>query len=124
MAKLWHLSLLSLLTAPGALGQNGNNNKIDSIKAIGSFVDVAFTSPDEFPVRDALIQVHFGDQIFTLSRVPANGDLHTIVFSIPANDFANKIKDGDRVWIDFRGDGERGQRWEFGSLNKDLLNEK
>ena len=122
MRNLSHLIVLLLLTSPLlALAQNANNNKINSLRSAGSMVEVELTSPDEFTVRDALIQLHLGDRTYMLSRAPANGSLNTIIFLVPADEFATAIRDGDLVRVDFRGAEEYGQHWDFGTLNKGQL---
>ncbi len=115
--------LLVLTAASLGFAQNATN-RINSIKAVGNIVELEFTSPQEFAVRDELIEVHIGDQVFSNTRAPEGGSLNTLIVSIPANDFANGVKSGDPVWIAFRGQEAFGIRWEFGKLNKKQLGGK
>jgi len=111
-------AFLLVLTASSLGFAQTATNRINSIKAVGNTVELEFTSPQEFVVRDALLEVHIGDKIFSNTRAPAGGSLNTLIVSIPANEFAAGVNNGDPVWIAFQGQEAFGLRWEFGKLNK------
>jgi hypothetical protein len=52
-------------------------------------VEVELTSPEPFPVRDALLELQIGDSVTsTFSRYADNGDLHTVIFRLTADQLA------------------------------------
>jgi hypothetical protein len=51
-----------------------------------SLAEIEVTSAEPFPVRNALTELHIGDVSSALSRY-ANGDLHTLIFSLTRDEF-------------------------------------
>jgi hypothetical protein len=119
------ITLVALLTGitPAALAQSATN-AISAIRIAGAMVELEFASDQEFTPRDALIQLHLGDNVYSRSRAPLDGSLNRIIFVVPAQEFDLNVNDGDPVWIDYRGQQERGQAWSFGKLNKRQLDKK
>ncbi len=115
------LTLLLLLLALPLFPQEGDVNEIRSIERVGDDVLIELYSSREFPVRDALIRLHIGDNEFTRSQSPPDGSLNTLIFILPADQFAQQIESGDPVSVDF---GDDQMKWEFGKLDKSLLGKK
>ena len=108
------LFLMVLLATSAALAQ-APENVLKSIKTVKSGVEIEIHSKRPFLQSD-LPMLRIGEQEFTRSRAPEDGDLNTLIFMLTAEDFA-KLKDGDRVIFQFgRGEG-RNQR-DFGRLDK------
>jgi hypothetical protein len=132
----WAAVLLScfLLVPVLAAAQTGKPdvNTVKSVKAVGSHVEVELHSSREFPVRDEVIVLRIGKKEFLTSRSPADGSLKTLIFSIPADEFA-QLADGETMSVGF-GRGrvdlpeqaagaarEAVRRWDFGKLDKSQL---
>jgi hypothetical protein len=113
-----------LVGIPAVSFAQNTRSVINRIKTVGSMVEVEFASDQEFTPRDALIELHLGENVYSRSRAPSDGSLNRIIFVVPADEFASKVNDGDPVWIDYRGQQERGQTWNFGKLNKRQLDNK
>lgn len=97
-----------------------HNGTVRSIRTTPSGVEIEVTSNKEFSVRNELAVLHIGAQEFTVSRYPESGDTHTLIFTLPEDEFA-KTATGDPVTVQY-GRGENpGERWDFGPLDKSLL---
>jgi hypothetical protein len=120
-----HVTFVTLLVgiSLAALAQSARS-VISGVNTVGSMVELEFASDQEFTPRDALIQLHLGDTVYSRSRAPIDGSLHRIIFVVPADEFATNVNDGDPVWIDYRDQQERGQAWNFGKLDKRRLDKK
>jgi hypothetical protein len=128
------LSCLLLLAPALAAAQTRKPdvNTVKSVRAVDSIVEIEVHSSREFPVRDDVIGLRIGEKDFLRSRSPENGDLHTLIFMIPAAEFA-ALPDGASLTVGFgRGRAElpeqaaeaareAGRRWEFGKLDKSQL---
>ena len=77
-------------------------------------VEIEITSPDAFPVRDSLLTLNVGSHYFTTSRY-ATGDLHRVVFSLTAEEFAS-LPAGATVIVQY-GKRPVGDIWSCGKLN-------
>jgi len=118
---LWAIALL-VLGAPAVRGQ-GDVNTIRSIESVaGQRIEIEVHSTREFPVRDEIVILRVGTQEFTLSRSPADGSLHTLIFRLTPAEWAG-TKTGDAVLLYFGQDDPKdtANRWVFGSLDKSKL---
>jgi hypothetical protein len=77
--------------------------------------EVVVTSSVAFPVRDELAVLRIDDQMFALSRYPDDGDIHTLIFTLSSDQFA-QINSGDPVTVQYGTD--ESTQWYFGPLNK------
>ena len=79
-------------------------------------VEIEVYSDRAFPVRDEIAVLRIGSHEFLLSRVPANGDLHTLTFTLSPEEFS-ATTDGDPVVVQY-GRGDQPDRWNLGPLRK------
>lgn len=123
------MSLLFVWLMPGVvMAQNGKVESVEAqnvVRTINSSpsgaVDVELNSTREFPVRNAIIQLHIGSKTYRQSRSP-DGSLNNLVFTIPAGEFTSALNNGDPMWVDFHGQEQSGLWWDFGMLDKSKLN--
>jgi hypothetical protein len=78
-----------------------------------SGVQIAITSSDAFPARNAMLTLRIGDKTFTLSHY-VGGDWHHVVFSLTAAEFAS-VSPGDPVTV-YYGPTPTGHVWNCGTL--------
>lgn len=106
-------------------------NTVKAIRAVDSTVEIELESSKQFEIRNDIIVLRIGDKEFTRSKTPKNGSLHRLIFMVPANDFA-ALPDGAEMNVSFRSDNAGGDvsatggraggpRWNFGKLDKSLL---
>ena len=107
-------------------------NTVKSMRAVGSTVEIELDSTKQFEIRDDLIVLKIGNKEFSRSKSPKDGSLNRLIFMIPASAF-EQLADGEAMTVSFRSDnvsddvsatgGTRrgGPRWDFGKLNKSLL---
>ena len=78
-ARISALALVALACllffAPAAQG----NNTIKSITTVGQTVEITVHSTIQFDVRDELVVLLIGDQEFTTSRSPEDGNLNELI---------------------------------------------
>jgi hypothetical protein len=77
-------------------------------------VEIEVASGYEFPVRDNLLTLRIGSRTFTSSRY-VDGDLHRVVFSLTAAEFA-AVSASDTVLVHY-GNQPRGDVWNCGRLD-------
>jgi hypothetical protein len=82
-------------------------------------VEIEVFSAQGFPVRGELPILRIGERQFILSRYPESGDTHSLIFTLPKEEFA-ALKNGDPVTLQY-GQGEGVPRWQFGPLDKSRL---
>ena len=93
-------------------------NVVKSIKTNKSGdIEIELKSTKEFPVRDAVIELHIGNQTFRRSRPAPDGSLNTIIFVLTHDEFV-KINTGDSVTVGF---SHEPPGWNFGKVDKSLL---
>ncbi len=107
-------------------------NTVKSMRAVGNNVEIELESSKQFEIRDDLIVLRIGNKEFSRSKSPKDGSLNRLIFMIPASAF-EQLADGEAMTVSFRSDnvsgdvsatgGTRrgGPRWDFGKLNKSLL---
>jgi hypothetical protein len=101
-------------------------NTVAEIRAVGSTVEITVTSSTPFPVRALFPVLAIGDARFTLSWNPPDGRLDTLIFSIPAADFA-LLPDGAAMSVGYGlapgapVEPAAGHVWDFGNLDKSML---
>jgi hypothetical protein len=91
-------------------------------------IEIELNSTREFPVRNQIVVLRIGDEEFTRSRSPEDGSLNTLIFILPADQFT-KAANGDPVAVYYGRDDpnerdDQKDRWEFGRLDKSLLDKK
>jgi hypothetical protein len=104
-AVLVHSGSITALRNQPALAQRGGI----------AGVEVEIISSQAFPVRDSALTLSIGSKQFTYSRY-ATTDLHRIVFSLTAAEFAS-LSAGDPVLVQY-GKKAVGDVWNCGKLNK------
>jgi hypothetical protein len=108
---------------PGAneIITQGNKITIRAVQASGALpnnqpgFEIEVTSDVAFPVRNELAVLRINDQLFALSRYAADGDTHTLIFTL-ANDQFAQVNIGDRVTVQYGTD--ESTQWDFGPLTK------
>src|SRR5713101_8741648 len=112
------MTLSLLLAAMPALAKESTVKQVSSIKTAKSGIDVAITREKEF-LQSNLPVLNIGDQVeSTISRYPDDGDMHTLIFTVPVELF-KKAKNGDR--LTFRYGRGSSQVEDFGALDKSQL---
>ena len=117
----------------------GAVNELRRIETKGVEVEIEIRSSKPFPVRALPPVLRIGDLDFTASRNPDNGRLDTLIFFVPAEDFAaiDPQKVAMRVFYATSIEGEvtpsgrpraiaepGGPTWDFGELRKELLDNR
>ncbi len=92
-------------------------NRIKSIRSVASAVEVEVTSERAFPVRNEITVLRIGSREFMYSRYPENGDTHTLIFTLTAEEF-DKAGADDLVSVYYGRGGDLGDRWDFGRFGK------
>ena len=131
MIKRMAFFIAACLALPLAAGAQ-EVNTVKSVRAVGNSVEIELESSKQFEVRDDLIVLRIGDQDFSLSKTPKDGSLNRLIFMLPAKAF-EALPDGAAMTVSFRSDNASGDvsatggtrrggpRWDFGKLNKSLL---
>jgi hypothetical protein len=78
-------------------------------------VEVEIRSDDVFPVRNALIELHVGPVISSLSRYADDGDLHTIIFLLTRDELAS-VSPADIATVRFNP-GSDFDTWLVGAID-------
>jgi hypothetical protein len=123
---------VSALVALPLLAAAQDVNTVKAIRAVDDIVEIELESSKPFEIRNDLIVLRIGDREFSLSKTPKDGSLNRLIFMVPAKDFA-ALPDGQAMRVHFRSDNVGGDlsaaggrsrgrsRWDFGKLNKSLL---
>lgn len=113
---------LTALLNPDVMNLITDIRTVSSAEGLGyrTGVEIELLSSKGFPVRDELPVLRIGGQEFLLSRYTEDGDTHALIFTLTEEAFA-KTKTGDEVTLQY-GRGESNARWNFGRLDKSLLN--
>lgn len=114
------VALASLLFLPLAASPQQPVNTIKSIIAVGQTVEITVNSTIQFDVRDELAVLMIGDQEFTTSRSPEDGNLNDLIFVLTLDEW-NQVATGDPVSVQF-GLDDTLDTLNFGTLDKSLLN--
>ena len=118
------LAAFAVIGLPRAAQAQNANGRISQVKAASAnMVEVEVTSEREFPVLDSVVTLHIGDKSYTVSRSPQDGNLNTLIFSVPASDLTAGANSGAEAWIDYSGQGT-GLRWNLGKLNATTIGKK
>lgn len=99
-------------------------NTIRAIRVVARGVEIEVHSTRPFPIRALPAILRVGDQEFIRSRYPKGGGLDTLVFLLSREEF-DALASGDPVAVQY-GKGRVANprtRWDFGSLDKSLLQE-
>ena len=132
MIKKTALFMAALLALPVLAGAQ-EVNTVKAIRAVDNTVEIELESSKQFEVRNDLIVLRIGNREFSRSKSPKDGSLNRLIFMLPGKDFA-ALADGEAMSVYFRSDnvdsgdvsatGGRtrgGPRWNFGKLDKSLL---
>jgi hypothetical protein len=111
---IWALALL----APVLCAQS---NTVKSIQTVGANVEITVQSAQEFDVRDEVVALQIGSQIFSNGRSPADGDTHTLIFVLTQAEF-DSLATGDVIAVGWGSDAASNAR-NFGTLDKSMLNQ-
>ena len=83
-------------------------------------IEIEVRSERAFPVRNELTVLRIGSREFTLSRYPESGDTHVLIFTLTVDEFA-ATSAGDPVVVQYGDVPQSSDRWNFGSLDKTLV---
>ena len=131
MIKKTALLMVTFLALP-VLAAAQDVNTVRSMRAVGNNVEIELESSKPFEIRNDLIVLKIGNKEFSRSKSPKDGSLNRLIFMIPTSAF-EALADGEAMVVSFRSDnvsgdvsatgGSRrgGPRWDFGKLNKSLL---
>lgn len=114
------MSFLFLICLPASAPAD-EVNTIKSIRTAASGVEIELNSTRIFPVRDQIVMLRIGTKEFTKSRYPRDGNLNTLIFTLPTDEF-EQINTGDQVIVQYGHSELNEDRWNFGLLDKSLLN--
>lgn len=107
-------------TPPGAADEVvpvTTGNAVNALRVRPSTdVDVELASTTPFPVLDELARLRVNGKDVVLSRYSDEGDIHKIVFTMTAADFA-AAPDGAQIKVRYGAD-KATHEWDFGTLNK------
>jgi hypothetical protein len=110
--------LLLVLGLLPALASAQQVNVIKNIQTTQAGIEIELTSPTPFPVRNAVVMLRIGNQEFTTSRHPEDGNLNTLIFTVPPEQLARAAA-GERVVVQYGHD--ESVQWDFGPLDRALL---
>ena len=97
------------------------SNTVKSIQTVGANVEITVQSAQEFDVRDEVVALQIGSQIFSNSRSPADGDTHRLIFVLTQAEF-DSLATGDVITVGWGSDAASNAR-NFGTLDKSMLNQ-
>jgi hypothetical protein len=121
----WTAALLLLLAALGtAPPGTARAQPLDTVREMrlvagGATVEIEVESRLEFPVRAEIAVLRIGTEEFTLSRPPADGSLHRLIFLVPAARF-RALPDRAPMQVQY-GPGEGRDARRVGLLDKAAL---
>ena len=102
-------------------------NVIRAIRSVGAAapfrepgVEMELASARGFPVRNEIVVLHIGSQMFLRSRYAGDGDTHVLLFFLTPGEFA-ALASGDPVAVTYGTGEDGGDRWQFGALDKRQL---
>jgi hypothetical protein len=138
------LALSYFIVLPGLAAQQADGPKVNTVRSVRSVappagvaaaaaeVEIELHSSHEFPIRAEVVVLRIGSSDFMKSRSPADGSLNTLIFSVPADEFA-QLSNGAQMTVRY-GRREPGVpqgpaaqalvdrwTWDFGKLDKSLL---
>jgi hypothetical protein len=111
------LMLVLSVLAPGLLAQG---NSLKSIQTVGANIEITVNGAQEFDVRDEVVTLQIGSRNFSNSRSPANGDTHTLIFTLTQSEW-DALNTGDAIVVGWGADASSNSR-SFGTLDKSQLN--
>ena len=105
------------LLAPGLLAQN---DTVKSIQTAGANIEITVTGAQEFDVRNEIVTLQIGSRNFSNSRSPADGDTHTLIFTLTQSEW-DSLSSGDAIALGWGADASSNRR-NLGTLDKSQLN--
>lgn len=78
-------------------------------------VEIEIRSPDVFPVRNAILELHVGSVTSGLSRYGDNGDLHSVIFLLTPDQLA-QVGETDVAYVGFTPGGP-DEAWQVGTID-------
>jgi hypothetical protein len=120
------LGIVACVVTPGVAGVPLGAQPSATIREIRALpddklVEIEVESAEEFPVRAEIAVLRVGTEEFSLSRPPADGSLHRLIFLVPAARFG-ALPDGAPVRLQYGLGADREGR-SLGTLDKRALKE-
>jgi hypothetical protein len=105
-----------------------DQNNVKSIKSVLSSpalnnqgaVDITLSSNRPFLPGGELLVLRIGSQQFDVSRLGDDGSTNQVTFTLTSDQFA-AVQQGDPMAVQY-GDGGNGITWNFGHVDKTMLN--
>jgi hypothetical protein len=110
--------VLVLLAASTGWAQSSETNSISDIRSRESGIEVELTSSRPF-LQSNLPVLRVGEQEFTISRYPDDGNLNRLIFVLTPEQFA-QIRAGENAEFQY-GRGQAHQKRSFGRIDKARL---
>ena len=106
-----------------------DQNNVNSIRPVASSpsldnqggVEITLLSNREFLPGGELLVLQIGSQQFDISRLGDDGSTNQVTFTLTSDQFAS-LQQGDPITVQF-GDGGNGNTWNFGHVDKTMLNQ-
>jgi len=84
-------------------------------------VEITLTSNRAFLPGGEILVLQIGSQQFDTSRLGDDGSTTQVTFTLTADQFAS-LQQGDPISVQY-GDGGNGNTWNFGHVDKNMLNQ-
>jgi hypothetical protein len=106
-----------------------DQNTVKSMKSVASSpalgnqggVEITLTSNRAFLPGGEILVLQIGSGQFDISRLGDDGSTNQVTFTLTADQFAS-LQQGDSITVQF-GDGGNGNTWNFGHVDKNMLNQ-
>jgi len=113
---------------PLTTNTTADQNTVNSMKSVPSSpalngqggIDITLSSNRAFLPAGELLVLQIGSQQFDLSRMGDDGSTNTVTFTLTSDEFAS-LQQGDPITVQY-GDGGNGNTWNFGHVDKTMLN--
>jgi hypothetical protein len=96
---------------------NEDDNVIERVEKGPSGVEIELSSSRPFPVRALPPVLQVGSSEFSNSFRRSDGDLHTLIFLLTHQEFA-QLRSGARTFVVYGRGGAARDRWDFGGFSK------
>ena len=120
MFRKTFLVLSFLLFCLPAVATANEVNVVKSMRTTESEVEIELFSTRPFPVRALPTVLRIGTKEFITSRYAEVRNENVLIFTLTSDDFA-QTSTGDRITVQYGRGESAGYRWDFGVLNKNLL---
>jgi hypothetical protein len=112
------LAAIVLIAGSTVSAQDSETNLISDLKSSDSVIEIELKSSKPF-LQSNLPVLKIGDQEFTISRYPDDGDLNRLIFVLTPDQFA-RIRPEETANFQY-GRGEAHKKRTFGRINKAKL---